>query len=297
MEYLASQIKTKFDNALILNATANDGTRFKNWSSTGDGIDKGGDRIITEINTKLTEYVKNTSVSPTLISFIGSSMGGLYCRYVMGKLYDAESDRIVVKKDDIKIEMKLVNFVALASPLVSVRALVPSWVYYGMKVIFYAGTASQMLLEDDREHPLIAVMNDSESDYFKALASCKQRITVCSAIDSEFKVPYQASAMIPHALKTPKSGLSVSDESLISEYISGYHTDDVGAFCEEFEGKRYYDYESKHYQQMLETMITNLRKMSWVRIDVQLSHAQAAIINENRAVIAQLVCKTFKSKL
>ncbi|CAF1375651.1 unnamed protein product, partial [Adineta steineri] len=134
MEYLAKCIKEENNNIWILNASANDGTRFENWSSTRDGIDMGGERIIRELTTKLIAHVKETNSKPKMISFIGSSLGGLYCRYIMGRMYNSDCDRIIVQQDNIKIELELMNYVALASPLISVRALVPNWVYYSMKV-------------------------------------------------------------------------------------------------------------------------------------------------------------------
>ncbi|CAF0766706.1 unnamed protein product [Adineta steineri] len=291
MEYLAKRIKEENDNIWILNASSNDGTRFKNWSSTRDGIDMGGERIIRELTTKLIAHVKETNIIPKMISFIGSSLGGLYCRYIMGRMYNSDCDRIIVQQDNIKIELELMNYVALASPLISVRALVPNWVYYSMKVIFFGGTAKQMLLEDHEHEPLISVMNDGKSNYFKALASCKRRITVCSIVDNEIKVPYQSSAILPYISKTLSSKQSLSDRRFISRNISGYHMDSVGAFCEQMEegGEKYFESEPILYQQMIQGMINNLRTMDWIRIDVDLSHAQTAIINEGRHDIALII--------
>jgi len=293
MQYIATQLTKQSDHIHCINVAANDGKIFKNWSSTGDGIDAGGERIIVELSVEFSSLLTDTT--PTQISFIGSSMGGLYCRYVMGKLFDSESKRIVIPVNDQTISMELVNFVALASPLISVRSLIPNWVYYGMKAIFFAGTASQMLLEDHRSTPLIYVMNDGESNYFAALANAKKRMTVCSTLQDESRVPYQSSAIFPFTDITITC-TEAPNVKKHSKNVTGYHVDNVGAFSDFSISNLYYESEDDHYKNMIQAMIYNLRSLEWIRVDVGLYHAQAAVLNKNRDDIAQLVCSLFSDQ-
>eukprot|EP01130_Rhizamoeba_saxonica_P006075 TRINITY_DN2407_c0_g1_i1.p1 TRINITY_DN2407_c0_g1~~TRINITY_DN2407_c0_g1_i1.p1 ORF type:complete len:142 (+),score=29.23 TRINITY_DN2407_c0_g1_i1:37-462(+) len=69
---------------------------------TSLGVRSGGEAFAREL-----EQILNKYSSATELSIIGSSLGGLYSRYAIGKLFGSESEW-----DHIS----LINFVALASP-------------------------------------------------------------------------------------------------------------------------------------------------------------------------------------
>ena len=221
----------------------------------------------------------------------------------MGQLFDETTECILVKHNKLRMSFQLENFVAMASPLISVRGLVSSFFYYGMKLLFYRGTGKEMLLEDDHNgsgEPLIFIMNNGTSNYFKALRACRRRLTFCSFKPDETKVPYQASAIVPYkcifeqeVLLTSKLSTVIVDQGS-HKYIRRVALDDEHAFTKQ-DPTKHLNLDTTSYfvndemQDKMQTMIENLRSMKWIRIDVDQYHAQAAIINVQRDDIANIL--------
>jgi triacylglycerol esterase/lipase EstA (alpha/beta hydrolase family) len=80
---------------------------IKNFGSTTDGVEKGGKRLADEVTQVLADQ-------PSLrdVSFIGLSLGGVYCRAAAAELWE----RGVVKSDTNPNGVPLRLFVSLASP-------------------------------------------------------------------------------------------------------------------------------------------------------------------------------------
>lgn len=80
---------------------------IKNFGSTTDGVDKGGKRLADEVAQVLSEQ-------PSLrdVSFIGLSLGGVYCRAAAAELWA----RGLVKSETNPNGIALNLFVSLASP-------------------------------------------------------------------------------------------------------------------------------------------------------------------------------------
>eukprot|EP01080_Neovahlkampfia_damariscottae_P003852 gene3852-7012_t len=239
LEYLCDSLEKNLKYVVVLNSKVNSETAwfttgpFKNWSLTSDGIDNGGNRLSEE----LVEYVKkNIKMDFNQISFIGSSLGGLYCRYVMGKLYNEDNKTINIKIEDRIVKMKIINFVSMASPLLGVSCLSSSFLEFGTKMYFFNGTGSQLVLDDDNKSPIIYKMNSLDSNEYKSLSEAKNRITICSSLHDEWKVPYQSSGIIPWK--------DLKFNTKEGEIISDIHEDDEGI---PEEGKmKYYDKNSKN---------------------------------------------------
>lgn len=287
------------ENYIVFNMKANDDkdTWSNNWSKTGDGIQNGGDRLISELKERIEGKVDEFDEKVEhKISFVGSSLGGLYCRYVMGSLFDNEKQKIVVQLKEKCLIFQLENYVAMASPLISVRCLVSTFFHYGMKAFFYKGTGNEMLLDDSNqsEEAMICKLASPKLNYYQALKSCKRRIALCSCKKDETKVAYQSSAIAPYRdISDNQTDKSKPLPHLKSKLVKSVCYDEEGAFIEDLKNvdksRFYFNGDSK--ATWIAKMISNLRQMSWMRADVDLYHAQAAIVNENRSEIADLVLK------
>jgi hypothetical protein len=288
--YLCKYIEENVSDSIVLNSKYNSQNSwfstgpFKNWYLTSDGIDNGGKRLTQEIidfvvkNQKTIEFKK--------ISFVGSSLGGLYCRFAMGLLFDSDEDviKINLNKTD-SIPLKLENFVSLASPLIGVQGLQNGISTLGTKVYFFMGTGSQLSLDDSEEHPLIFQMNSIDSMEYQALKSCKKRITICSTHSDEWKVPYQSSAIVPW--KTLK--MEINSEKM----VNAIHFDEENEIPIEDDEKFY---ENNPKSKLIEKMIQNLRRMNWIRVDVNLYHPQAAILTEGRKEVIECLVEILNSE-
>ncbi|KAG2389233.1 hypothetical protein C9374_014633 [Naegleria lovaniensis] len=314
---------------IMLNMSANNNGYLWNWSSTSDGIVQGGKRLLKELSKILSQKYGNdfehattdrtaclnTCTLPSRISFIGSSMGGLYCRYMMGELFDEERKTIRVpimvntskSKDEPNeryLSLELMNFIALASPLISVRCLLAPYLYVGLKIAFFWGTGNEMVLEDGNsdKKPFIYEMNDGKSKYFKALEICKKRMTLCSVKQDEDKVPYQTSAIIPLKFGEEHNGMHHSKKCKELVHLKTIHVKHV--FVDEpyafssldtmvvgSKKNNFFYFENDSKKDLIFEMIENLRAMEWIRIEIDLYHRQAAVINRNRKDILTVISK------
>ena len=75
---------------------------------TNDGIEKGGLRVYNETVGLLLKY-------PTInkISFIGTSLGGIYSRYALSMLYDSDNNELIKN-------IKPINYISVVSPHIGV---------------------------------------------------------------------------------------------------------------------------------------------------------------------------------
>ena len=91
---------TRDENSVILRVSCN--TPMRSF----DGVVAGGECIVDEVETFMEEYDEKRKGPLTKISFVGNSMGGLYCRY---------ADEVVPERgDDGGMEMH--TFMTTATP-------------------------------------------------------------------------------------------------------------------------------------------------------------------------------------
>ena len=364
MQYLAQRLQEEWrvslqekeDDLLILNAECNN-TGWKwfsgipNWWATSDGIDQGGERlaqeIIARVNLHCAEVARRKElcgreqdgcVVPlkelTKLSVIGSSMGGLYVRYALGKLYDAKEENVFIphisttpeaEKEEGGVFLELVNFVSLVTPHLGARGLLGSLTHVAVRCVYYRGTGAQLFLDDlhpfsdfvkrevsaqseeekgakddegDAEGlPLLVWMADEELPFLRSLASFKRRILFCGTPRNESRVPYASSAIVDWPFypdQNDKSG-EEGEDGAKQEYIVGEHNDDTPsgsspAYPHEGSISRYYDAEEEEVKRHIERMIGGLRTLTWHRVDINLLHPQAAVLNKSRE---ELVVKLF----
>jgi triacylglycerol esterase/lipase EstA (alpha/beta hydrolase family) len=56
---------------------------LSNYEKTTDGIVEGGKRLAREVNEWLADVKSHTATQKISLSFVGNSLGGLYCRYAL----------------------------------------------------------------------------------------------------------------------------------------------------------------------------------------------------------------------
>jgi hypothetical protein len=224
----------------------------------------------------------------------------------MGELYDSQKQCISIQmKSDEYLNLEVVNYVALASPLLSARCLL-SPTLSTVQQMYFRRTGTQLVLNDGTktESPLIYTMYKTDSPVFQCLSHMQRRITYCSADLAEWKVPYQSSAIWPFKSFSTKGVVSGNDiHSLLDdtyvntpdtsisdhEHIIGKYNDPVivpEKLVSLIASDTYYGTEKdSSVKSMLIEMLGNLRSLTWNRIDINLTHAQAAILNSKRKSI------------
>ena len=157
---------------MIYKAENNEGYR------TLDGIDVCGLRIVREIHGKITALKETGDV--VKISIVGYSLGGLISRYVIGILYH----------QGLFKEIEPVNFTTFCTPHVgamapgsniSVRAF--NWLVPNLLSL----SGRQMFLKDNtgKEGPLLELMANKNSVFYRALQQFKTRILYANAINDK----------------------------------------------------------------------------------------------------------------
>jgi predicted alpha/beta-fold hydrolase len=82
LRYLSQQIKTQGGNSvLVLQSKCNEFTK------TTDGISRGGSLLAEEVMRFAEQNAERLSQGNSRISFVGNSLGGLYCRYAINELF------------------------------------------------------------------------------------------------------------------------------------------------------------------------------------------------------------------
>ncbi|KAH7327625.1 putative serine esterase-domain-containing protein [Rhizoctonia solani] len=143
-------------------------------SHTYDGLDWGAERAVKEIYEMVGELEADGHQKVTKFSIFGYSLGGLISRYTIGILYQKGFFRNV----------KPVNFTTFATPhlgLPRLRGFVGGMMHkLGPKMLsrtgkqFY-GVDKDIWSPDDKEgRPLLEVMADQNSIFFRALKSFSQ---------------------------------------------------------------------------------------------------------------------------
>jgi len=292
MEYLTKYIYFTFPRVLCLNTSCNDsGGLFKSFWTTIDGINVGGSRIHKELETFLTNYYQvNTDHNPrslTQISFIGSSLGGLYLRYLAKLLYEYSSDHeyfcITIKwrGENTTLQLKPINYVSLASPHLGISGLCSYSLEFATKWIFQ-DSGTQLVLGDPEK---LLYKMASDDLFFNSLFQFKKRITYASASTQEWKVPYPSSAILPYLFSSEQNkGTLLGEGCLLAEH---FDEPDVVPL---YENQELY-YVGMPMETTLSEMIKSLHRMSWHRVDVNLTHAQVAVVNSSREEIAKHLCK------
>jgi hypothetical protein len=173
-----------------------------------DGIVAGGERIVDELEEFIENYdddddgKKRTNLK--WISFVGNSMGGLYCRYVLTRLFERDSKTIC--------GLEMHTFLTTATPHLGVGEfgyfdLVPGylrqWAGCGLgqsvkDLCMFDVEDEDFDVNDKQKLPLLArmTMDDEENNMFfiEALASFKRRCTYANSCN-DFLVAYETASI------------------------------------------------------------------------------------------------------
>ncbi|GAB5373492.1 hypothetical protein AAMO2058_001756500 [Amorphochlora amoebiformis] len=183
LSYLQRCLKRQNPTAIVHLARCNSASPLM----TFDGVRKGGQRLSEEIKTLVASYP-----SLTRISLVGNSLGGIYCRYAMGLLYDHRKGRIAGLKPH--------KFLTTATPHLGVgiygyMGAIPPFLQKFAAQTLVGTTIRELLLLDDDKSPLLAQLSGvsvspGSLPFMKALASFKERCAYANAVN-DFMVAYK----------------------------------------------------------------------------------------------------------
>lgn len=167
------------DKLHILCAKRNSG------SFTYDGVELGGERVCLEIQEELAA-VECRGGKITKLSLVGYSLGGLVARYAIGLLY----------AKGILDQLECMTFTAFASPFLGVRTPLHGWANHIWNVLGARtlSTSGRQLFTIDKfrntGRPLLAVLADRNSIFYKGLAKFRRRTLYCNIVNDRSAVYY-----------------------------------------------------------------------------------------------------------
>ncbi|KAG8701587.1 hypothetical protein FRC08_004003 [Ceratobasidium sp. 394] len=166
-------------------------------SFTYDGLDWGAERAVKEIYEDVGKIEKDGSRKVTRFSIVGYSLGGLISRYAIGILYQRGFFKTI----------KPVNFTTFATPHIGLprfRGFVGRAMYtLGPMMLsrtgrqFYCVDNDSWSPEAKEGRPLIEVMSDKDSIFFKAL-SAFPHMTIYGNAVHDLTVTYCTAMIEPH---------------------------------------------------------------------------------------------------
>lgn len=154
-------------------------------SFTYDGIELGGERVCLEIQEEL-QAVERQGSKITKLSLVGYSLGGLVARYAIGLLY----------AKGILDDLECMTFTAFASPFLGVRTPLHGWTNHLWNVLgarTLSTSGRQLFTIDkfrDTDRPLLAVLADRNSIFYKGLAKFHRRVLYCNIVNDRAAVYY-----------------------------------------------------------------------------------------------------------
>lgn len=177
-DYFEEQFKNKHPNVIFYSLTSNYGKLFS-FLSTTDGIKSGGDRIFEEIKNKIIDLQNNIKLK--YISLIGISLGGIYLRYVIGKLFECKF-----------FGLQPYTFATFASPHTGLK-LYSGIAHKSLVNIFGRNTGKELL---GKQGNIMQELADLRSIYYKGLKLFKYRILYGNYL-YDAQVSYSCSTLLP----------------------------------------------------------------------------------------------------
>jgi hypothetical protein len=251
--YVMERFHQEFPKSKVHLAQANKGI-LKSFFSTGDGIEAGGTRLFQEVESIISSHSNFKT-----ISFIGSSLGGVYSRYCIGLLQDKDF-----------FGLKPLFFASLASPHQGIRSLVGSVDAYFASWLFPQTTKDLML-----DSSVFARLADPEDIFYKGLARFEKRIAYSSCIEDHL-VPFPTGIISNLSFDVAKTKFAdVINEVEQQQIVLEDHGDKSELFsCDDL--KETYYGKSVDKQDELHRLHKNLASLTWNRIAVRLSHKHIA---------------------
>jgi len=216
---------------------------------THEGIDVGGLRLTEEILAIASKY-------PCLkrFSIIGHSLGGLYARYAIGRLY--------IKGFFDKLTAT--NYISVATPHLgcrrSPRYFVNGMVQYITKGLF-SQTGTQLTLEDGN-NPLLKQMASQDSPYYKGLALFSQRLLYANVFN-DLTVPYSTAAILPY------NPYANNEKEVILSAVYPHILDRTMQSWRIIASNEMDYFRNDAKAPILREMYKNLNQLDWIRVDVK----------------------------
>ncbi|KAH7025733.1 putative serine esterase-domain-containing protein [Microdochium trichocladiopsis] len=178
-------------------------------SFTYDGIERGGERVVAEIQEELAA-IRSRGGNISKISIVGYSLGGLVARYAVGLLY----------AKGIFDEIEPVNFTTFATPHLGVRTPLTGWHSrlwneLGARTLSMSG--HQLFLIDefrDTGRPLLAVLADPQSIFMNGLRKFKRRTLYSNIVNDRTVASFTSGIM--------KTDPYTDMKRVKANYVSGY---------------------------------------------------------------------------
>ncbi|PRP77257.1 lipid particle protein [Planoprotostelium fungivorum] len=273
---IGSLIAKTHDRVYVHYATSNDLIAL-----TMDGIDIGGERLACEV-LNICQRLMNIRY----ISFIAHSMGGLYARYCIGRLYEQNFFQYI----------RPINFITLATPHVGSRRPLDTVVGIINNIIcrcILSTTGRQLILLDHEESPLLLQMTELDGPHMKGLSLFTVRVAYAN-ITGDFAVKYGTSAItssmpspdlfvssahgrFPHVIMCedvpPRVPVVVgAKEVTVSEALAdNMNTEVLPQNTQEKKVTHYEDMGTTDpKQQLVVQMLRSLQTMSWRKVTVRL---------------------------
>ena len=117
-----------------------------NENQTNDGIQNGGERVMKEVIAIMQETVENflrvsINTNDITLSFLGNSLGGLYSRYAIARIYETlsqkslnMSEQVMMLEQNIPVQFNI--FCSIAAPHLGTASYtyipLPSFVKIGL---------------------------------------------------------------------------------------------------------------------------------------------------------------------
>ncbi|KAL2757982.1 hypothetical protein ACRALDRAFT_1061251 [Sodiomyces alcalophilus JCM 7366] len=181
MVSIAKSLRSQYpaDKLYLLLAKRNSG------SFTYDGIERGGERVCSEIEEEL-RLIKGRGGNITKISIVGYSLGGLVARYAVGLLHGK----------GILDRLECMNFTTFATPHLGVRSPLRGyhnhiWNVLGARTLSASG---QQLFTIDKfrntGQPLLAVLADPNSIFMSGLRKFRRHTLYSNIVNDRSAVYY-----------------------------------------------------------------------------------------------------------
>ncbi|QRV74389.1 serine esterase [Ceratobasidium sp. AG-Ba] len=195
-------------------------------SFTYDGLDWGAERAVKEVFQAVEEIEKDGSKKVTRFSIVGYSLGGLISRYAIGILYERGFFKTV----------RPVNFTTFSTPHIGLLrskgvlarimfTLIPKMLSRTGRQ-FYSVDNELWSPDTKQRRPLLAVMTDKDSVFFKAL-SAFPHITIYGNAVHDLTVPYCTSMIEPHnpftVLSSKRNRLAIKMDTEYRHVISSFY--------------------------------------------------------------------------
>jgi len=239
-------------------ATSNSG-----FLITHDGIDVGGKRLAEEIE----KLRQNLALEKgTKLSLVGHSLGGLYCRYAIGYMFEQGTLE----------NWELKQLITFASPHMGVRKS-PSQYILSTLAFFYcrkfiSRTGLQLIYEDsDQGLPLLQQMADPEGPYFLALKKFQRRV-LYSNISNDIQVEFTSGAIVS---TNPFSKITLRPEHYSKFYPHLVFLEDINleqTVLPNDKGNELSLFKDDLKAEMLTFVLTNLQSITWERYPIHFLH-------------------------